>query len=291
MDKQKRNKIIGGAVISAVLLTGSIYGLSQDPDSFVAKWFNLNNDANKTGDKNGSKDGSNNSNESNDPLAYNSKEAKEANAKSKFDANKDESWKLESIYKDPVNFNYVYDPKAKRAGSNDTGVTSVDGYKRQVEIYSTVKANTKYRNATDETYGKSINRLEEGVNKLQDEYLRMLKSKASAFVSEEIEKVKIQYFASDFSSMRQFPEAISISNGLTMDKSTFKLRYTSSKGVYAFEVMFNSKKDGQQFVYMSGFYNEQLNYFQVRAAVYMMDGAVAKDKYLQDFSTGYQKPE
>ena len=119
----------------------------------------------------------------------------------------------------------------------------------------------------------------------------MLKSKASAFVSEEIEKVKIQYFASDFSSMKQFPEAISISNGLTLDKSTFKLRYTSSKGVYAFEVMFNSKKDGQQFMYMSGFYNEQLNYFQVRAAVYMMDGAVAKDKYLQDFSTGYQKPE
>ena len=151
-------------------------------------------------------------------------------------------------------------------------MTSVDGYKRQVEIYSTVKANTRYRNATDETYGKSINRLEEGVNKLQDEYLRMLKSKASAFVSEEIEKVKIQYFASDFSSMKQFPEAISISNGLTMDKSTFKLRYTSSKGVYAFEVMFNSKKDGQQFMYMSGFYNEQLN-------------------YLQDFSTGYQKPE
>lgn len=288
MDKQKRNKIISGIAIGSVLLGGSIYGLSQDPNSFVSHWFNLNNDANKTGDGSNSNNQSD-SNTSTDPKAYDSKEAKEANAKSRFPANKDESWKLESIFRTPVNADYVYDPKIKRVGRNETGVTSVDGYKRTVETYSTVKANTQYRNASDDVYEKAMNRLIEGTTKLSDAYLKQVATNASLFNTDEITKIRNQYFGSDLSTMRQFPEAVLISKGLVMDKSTFKLRYTTNDGIYAFEVMFNAKDSGEQFMYMSGFYNEKLNYFDVQASVYMKDGAVAKDKKYQDLSSGYQK--
>lgn len=290
MERKKRNQIIGGVAVGVVLLCGSIYGLAQKPDSFVAHWFNLQNDSNSTkGNSNASPDSS--SKETIDPKAYNSKEAKEANANSRFAANKDESWKLQSIYRQPVNSNYVYDPKTPRAGKNETGVSSVDSYKRQIEVYSTVKANTQYRNATDDTYEKAKNRLIEATDLLQQAYLSQLDTKANRFDATQIDKIKIQYFASDFSSMKQFSEAVVISGGLRLDDSTFKLRYTSTDGVYAFEGMFNSAKTGEQAMYMSGFYDEKLNYFKVKAAIYMMDGAVAKDKYLQDFSNGYQKAE
>lgn len=287
MDKQKRNQVISAVAVGSVLICGSIYGLARQPDSFVAQWFNLQNNSNSTNDNSKSSEGNANK-DSIDPKAFNSKEAKEANANSKFEANKDESWKLDSIYRKPVHSDYVYDSKAKRVSKNDTGVSSVDSYKRQIEIYSTVKANTQYRNAKDETYEKSKKRFIEAISLLQKEYLSQLDSKANRFDATQIDKIKIQYFASDFSSMKQFSEAAVIAKGLKLDESTFKLRYTSSEGVYAFEGMLNSEKTGEQVMYMSGFYNEKLNYFQVKAAIYMMDGAVEKDKYFQDFSHSYQ---
>lgn len=287
MDKQKRNQVISAVAVGSVLICGSIYGLARQPDSFVAQWFNLQNNSNSTNDNSKSSEGNVNK-DSIDPKAFNSKEAKEANANSKFEANKDESWKLDSIYRKPVHSDYVYDSKAKRVSKNDTGVSSVDSYKRQIEIYSTVKANTQYRNAKDETYEKSKKRFIEAISLLQKEYLSQLDSKANRFDATQIDKIKIQYFASDFSSMKQFSEAAVIAKGLKLDESTFKLRYTSSDGVYAFEGMLNSEKTGEQVMYMSGFYNEKLNYFQVKAAIYMMDGAVEKDKYFQDFSHSYQ---
>lgn len=288
MDKQKRNQVIGAVAVGSVLLCGSIYGLARQPDSFVAQWFNLQNDSNSTNDRSKSSEENGSNKEVIDPKAYNSKEAKEANANSKFEANKDESWKLDSIYRKPVHSDYVYDSKAKRVSKNDTGVSSVDSYKRQIEIYSTVKANTQYRNAKDETYEKSKKRFIEAISLLQKEYLSQLDTKANRFDATQIDKIKIQYFASDFSSMKQFSEASVIAKGMKLDESTFKLRYTSSDGVYAFEGMLNSEKTGEQVMYMSGFYNEKLNYFQVKAAIYMMDGAVEKDKYFQDFSHSYQ---
>lgn len=284
MNKQKRNQLFAGLAVGAILLTGSIYGLAQQPNSFVAKWFNLNNDANKTDKSDNQASNANNSNTSVNPKSYNSDEARKANASSKFAANKDESWRLESIFKEPVNKDYKYDQHAERIGRNENGVSSIDGYMQEINMYSTVKANTEYRNATDEVYEKSMNRLEEGINKLQTEYKRLVATGASSFTSDELEKIKIQYFASKFSTMKQFPEAITVAGGLKMDKSTFKERYTSADGVYAFEVMFNSEKTGEQFMYMSGFYNEQVNYFEVKASIYMMDGAVAKDKFLLDKS-------
>ena len=283
MDKQKRNQVIGAVAVGSVLLCGSIYGLARQPDSFVAQWFNLQNDSNSTNDRSKSSEENGANKEVIDPKAYNSKEAKEANANSKFEANKDESWKLDSIYRKPVHSDYVYDSKAKRVSRNDTGVSSVDSYKRQIEIYST------YRNAKDETYEKSKKRFIEAIGLLQKEYLSQLDTKANRFDATQIDKIKIQYFASDFSSMKQFSEASVIAKGMKLDESTFKLRYTSSDGVYAFEGMLNSEKTGEQVMYMSGFYNEKLNYFQVKAAIYMMDGAVEKDKYFQDFSHSYQK--
>lgn len=288
MNKQKRNQIIGGSLVGIALLSASIYGLSQKPDSFVADWFNLNNGSNKTDSADSQPIDSSKTSESADSKAFNSKEALEANASSRFEANKDESWTLSTIFREPENSDYVYDVNAERAARNETGVSSVDGYKSLIEIYSTVKANTQYRNATDEIYEKSLNRLSEAFDALQSEYLSPAAKASSVYHSDRLDQIKIQYFASDMKAMQQFDEAISISDGLTLDKSTFKLRYTSEENVYAFEVMYNSSKTGQQFTYMSGYYNSQLDYFQVTATQYMMDGAVAKDRLLQDFSSGYQ---
>lgn len=286
MQKPSKNQIVAGSLISIVLLFGSIYGLSRDKDSFVAEWFNLNNSSNKK-DTNDEQIEHSSSSDKN-PIAFDSDQAIEDARNSKFEANKDIEWSVDSIYRVPENSDYVYDVNAERAARNDTGVSSADSYKSQIRVYSTPHVNRSYRNASDEVYEKSLNRLKEAFDALQSEYLSEVAKASSVYRSDRLDQIKIQYFASDMSSMQQFDEAVSISNGLSIDDKTFKLRYTSQENVYAFEAMFNSTETGQQFVYMSGYYNSQLDYFQVTAAIYMMDGAVAKDQKLLDLSSGYQ---
>ena len=72
MDKQKRNQVIGAVAVGSVLLCGSIYDLARQPDSFVAQWFNLQNDSNSTNDSSKSSEGSSANKEAIDPKAYNS---------------------------------------------------------------------------------------------------------------------------------------------------------------------------------------------------------------------------
>lgn len=285
MDKAKIAKIACIATVG-VLVTGfAIYGLSNQEGSPIYGIFK--NDANKIGSTSAQKlenvktsEDENRVDES--KLATDAQAQKDAE-NSKFPANKILTWQPSDILKEPANKDYEYKINDdKRIVKNDTGVRKPDDYARQIKAYSKVYANQQFRNPTDETYEAGRNDFSTAIGELQ-KILADIKADGRASAgSEDLQKLYIQYFNSDGQYLANLNNMLSIDKfNLEVDPDGFRMKMTKSadNGVYAFEGILRDKTSGQQYIYTSGYYNSKSRDFDVRNSVFLMDGAVAKDKW------------
>lgn len=285
MDKAKIAKIAGIATVG-VLVTGfAVYGLSKQEGSPIYGIFK--NDANKIGTASAQKISDSQSTEGEKQidsakLATDEQAQKDAE-NSKFPANKILTWQASDILKEPVNKDYQYKINdEKRIIKNDTGVRSADDYARQLKAYSKVYANEQFRNPTDQTYEAARNDFSTAINELQKNLAENDKNGRSSAGNDSLQKLYIQYFNSDGQYLANLNSMLAISNfNLEVDPDGFRMKMTKSadNGVYAFEGILRDKSSNEQYVYTSGYYNSKTHDFDVRNSIFLMDGAVAKDKW------------
>lgn len=285
MDKAKIAKIAGIATVG-VLVTGfAVYGLSKQEGSPIYGIFK--NDANKIGAASAQKINDSQSTEGEKQidsakLATDEQAQKDAE-NSKFPANKILTWQASDILKEPVNKDYQYKINdEKRIIKNDTGVRGADDYARQLKAYSKVYANEQFRNPTDETYEAARNDFSTAINELQKNLAENDKNGRSSAGNDSLQKLYIQYFNSDGQYLANLNSMLAISKfNLEADPDGFRMKMTKSadNGVYAFEGILRDKSSNEQYVYTSGYYNSKTHDFDVRNSIFLMDGAVAKDKW------------
>lgn len=281
MDKEKALKIAGVGAVSVAVIAFAIFGMSQTKGSPIYGFFN--NSSNELKVSKIEEDKSEGDEEKNSRLLADSEEAKRDAENSQFAMNKINTWSAEDILKTPKHLDYQYkksDPERKV--ENTRGVNNEAYYKKQIESFSSVYQNRKYRNATDETYEKARNSFANVMNLLQDHQKQNAESGGASGKSEDFQRLMIEHFNSDGQYLKNVISAMQISNSnLELDPDTFRLKMTSneSNGVYAFEAIMKEKSTGEQYAYVSGFYNAKLDYFDVTSSIYLLDGAVSFDKW------------
>lgn len=285
MDKAKVAKIAGIATVGVLVAGFAVYGLSNQEGSPIYGIFK--NDANKLGSASAQKiENTKNSEDENkiddSKLATDIQAQKDAE-NSKFPANKILTWQVSDILKEPVNKDYEYKINDdKRIVKNDTGVRKPDDYARQIKAYSKVYANQQFRNPTDDTYESGRNDFSTAINELQKNLSDNDKNGRASAGNEALQKLYIQYFNSDGQYLANLNNMLALSQyNLEVDPDGFRMKMTKSadNGVYAFEGILRDKSSGQQYVYTSGYYNSKSHDFDVRNSIFLMDGAVAKDKW------------
>ena len=284
MDKDKALKIAGIGAVSVAVISFAVFGLSQTKGNPIYGFFN--NSANELKPSKIEKDDDSEEVDEKSKLSADSEEAKRDAENSRFAMNKINSWSVEDILKKPQNADYQYkksDPERKV--ENTRGVNNESYYKKQIESFSSVYQNRKYRNATDETYEKARNSFSDAMNLIQEHQKQTEESGGASGKSEDFQKIMIEHFNSDGQYLKNVISAMQISkSNLELDADTFRLKMTSneSKGVYAFEAIMKEKSSGQQYAYVSGYYNSKLDYFDVTSSIYLLDGAVGFDKWTYD---------
>lgn len=285
MDKAKIAKIAGIATVG-VLVTGfAVYGLSKQEGSPIYGIFK--NDANKIGTASAQKISDSQSTEGEKQLdsakLATDEQAQKDAENSKFPANKILTWQASDILKEPVNKDYEYKINDdKRIIQNDTGVRKPDDYARQLKAYSKVYANEQFRNPTDETYEAARNDFSTAIDELQKNLAENDKNGRSSAGNDALQKLYIQYFNSDGQYLANLNSMLALSKfNLEVDPDGFRMKMTKSadNGVYAFEGILRDKSSKEQYTYTSGYYNSKTHDFDVRNSIFLMDGAVAKDKW------------
>lgn len=287
MDKDKIIKIAGGATIALAICGASIYGLSQTEGSPIYGFFN--NSANEQISKSEKDAKSKNEDTKKEEIAENLADSEQSisDAKnSKFKMNQKIDWSANDILKTPVDDNYEYKEKdPSRRVQNHVGVRESKFYVKQVEAFSAVNANRKYRNATDETYESARNYVSSAISALQNRLKTLYDSRISSAGDPELEKIYREYFGSESEYLVNVADAMNVDgHNLEIDEDTFRLRMTSNQdeGVYAFEVILVDKTSKKQMAYVSGFYNSKVQYLKVTSSIFLKDGAVAKDRWSYD---------
>lgn len=294
MDKAKIAKIASIATVG-VLVTGfAVYGLSKQEGSPIYGIFK--NDANKIGTASAQKISDSQSTEGEKQLdsakLATDEQAQKDAENSKFPANKILTWQASDILKEPVNKDYEYKINdEKRIVKNDTGVRKPDDYARQLKAYSKVYANEQFRNATDETYEQGRNDFSTAINDLQKILEAQFKNGRASTGNEDLQKLYIKYFNSDGQYLANLNNMIALSKySLEVDPDGFRMKMTKSadNGVYAFEGILRDKSSNEQYIYTSGYYNSKSRDFDIRNSIFLMDGAVAKDKWTYNPGSTHQ---
>lgn len=284
MDKDKVIKIAGGALVATAICAASVYGLSQTEGSPIYGFFN--NSANEQTGKVENSANTSDEKSKKSEIAENLVDSEQsiADAKnSKFEMNRKLDWSADDILKTPTDDNYVYkEDDPSRRVKNHVGVKESKFYAKQVEAFSAVNANRKYRNATDETYESARQYVSTAFSALQSRLKTLYDERVSSAGDPELEKIYREYFGSDSKYLVNLGDAMNIDgHNLEIDENTFRLRMTSNQdeGVYAFEVILVDKTSKKQMAYVSGFYNSKVQYLKVTSSIFLKDGAVAKDRW------------
>ena len=294
MDKAKVAKIAGIATVGVLVAGFAVYGLSNQEGSPIYGIFK--NDANKIGSASAQKI-ENTKNSEDENKVNESKLATDAQAQkdaenSKFPANKILTWQVSDILKEPVNKDYEYKINDdKRIVKNDTGVRKPDDYARQIKAYSKVYANQQFRNPTDETYEQGRNDFSTAITDLQKVLEAQFKNGRASTGNEDLEKLYIRYFNSDGQYLANLNNMIALSKySLEVDPDGFRMKMTKNadNGVYAFEGILRDKSSSEQYIYTSGYYNSKSRDFDIRNSLFLMDGAVAKDKWTYNPGSTHQ---
>lgn len=284
MDKDKIIKIVGGALVATAICGASIYGLSRTEGSPIYGFFN--NSANEQTDKTENSKNTSEEKSKKSEIAENLVDSEQSISdarNSKFEMNRKLDWSVDDILKTPTDDDYVYkEDDPSRRVKNHVGVKESKFYAKQVEAFSAVNANRKYRNATDETYESARQFVSTAFSALQSRLKALYDERISSAGDPELEKIYREYFGSDSKYLVNLGDAMNVDgHNLEIDENTFRLKMTSNQdeGVYAFEVILVDKTSKKQMAYVSGFYNSKVQYLKVTSSIFLKDGAVAKDKW------------
>ena len=193
MDKDKALKIAGIGAVSVAVISFAVFGLSQTKGNPIYGFFN--NSANELKPSKIEKDDDSEEVDEKSKLSADSEEAKRDAENSRFAMNKINSWSVGDILKKPQNTDYQYkksDPDRKV--ENTRGVNNESYYKKQIESFSSVYQNRKYRNATDETYEKARNSFADAMNLIQEHQKQTEESGGASGKSEDFQKIMIEHF-------------------------------------------------------------------------------------------------
>lgn len=280
MEQKTKLILISVAVLAIVCVSVGTYTYFNSKHK-IHTAVTLNNSSNKksTGDS---------SDKSNDPDFDKSEDkyaksdyAKQLAQDSKYEINKKLDWKVDDIIKAPKHSDYVYDENAKRFIMNRAGVYKDSDYTDTIKKISTVKAKEDFRNATDAEYEAISNRLNEGLAK----YARYLQESAqsggsSAEMSDLGKEVFTSYFSESEVQISQLRYLILSGIQLKADQSTLRVKATDNPNSKAFEIVLTNEGGSEQLAYITGYYDQVVNYFNIYDSTLLKDGAVAYDKNL-----------
>lgn len=281
MEQKTKIILISVAVLAIATASLGTYSYLSSRHE-VHKAVKLNNSSNKksSGDSSSDKTNDPDFDKSTDKYAK-SDYAKQLAQNSKYEINKKLDWNVDDIIKTPKNSDYNYDENAKRFIANRAGVYKDSDYTSTVKKISTVKAKEEFRNATDEEYEAITNRLNEGLTK----YAQYLQESAQAGgssgeMSDLGKEVFTSYFSESESQISQLRYLILVGIKLKVDQSTLRVKATDNPNSKAFEVVLTNEDGSEQMAYITGYYDQVVNYFNIYDSTLLKDGAVAYDKNL-----------
>lgn len=176
-----------------------------------------------------------------------------------------------SLIKTPANSDYQYDTNAPRELTSVEPVQSDNYYSDKVKDLSRGSSNDdKASNDERTAFNNYWNEIVASMNQLKDMNVQAV-SQESVMLTQEIYS---KYLGST-DSARRIVDAYTF---LDINNDANELHLSSPKGNLSRFSLIIYGKDGQQYMYITGFYNKDTNTLKSVASTYLKDGAVARDK-------------
>lgn len=176
-----------------------------------------------------------------------------------------------SLIKTPANSDYQYDANAPRELTSVEPVQSDNYYSDKVKDLSRGSSNNdKAGNDERTAFNNYWNEIVASMNQLKDMNVQAV-SQESVMLTQEIYS---KYLGST-DSARRIVDAYTF---LDINNDANELHLSSPNGSLSRFSLIIYGKDGQQYMYITGFYNKDTNSLRSVASTYLKDGAVARDK-------------
>lgn len=176
-----------------------------------------------------------------------------------------------SLIKTPANSDYQYDANAPRELTSVEPVQSDNYYSDKVKDLSRGSSNNdKAGNDERTAFNNYWNEIVASMNQLKDMNVQAV-SQESIMLTQEIYS---KYLGST-DSARRIVDAYTF---LDINNDANELHLSSPNGSLSRFSLIIYGKDGQQYMYITGFYNKDTNSLRSVASTYLKDGAVARDK-------------
>lgn len=222
-------------------------------------------------------DNSNNKKNTGKKSGKNSGKSTESTKQSSSDSSSDkESGKSASendtsLIKTPANSDYQYDANAPRELSSVEPVKSDDYYSDKVKDLSRGSVNDDKASADERAaFNNYWNEIVASMNQLKDMNVQAV-TQESAMLTQEI----YSKYLGTTDSARRIVDAYTF---LDINNDANELHLSSPSGSLSRFSLIIYGKDGQQYMYITGFYNKDTNSLRSVASTYLKDGAVARDK-------------
>lgn len=215
-------------------------------------------------------DNSNNKKNANKKSGESSKQSSSSSNSDK-ESGKPTSENDTSLIKTPANSDYQYDANAPRELTSVEPVQSDDYYSDKVKDLSRGSSNNdKAGNDERTAFNNYWNEIVASMNQLKDMNVQAV-SQESVMLTQEIYS---KYLGST-DSARRIVDAYTF---LDINNDANELHLSSPNGSLSRFSLIIYGKDGQQYMYITGFYNKDTNSLRSVASTYLKDGAVARDK-------------
>lgn len=220
-------------------------------------------------------DNSNNKKNANKKSGKSTESTKESSSSSSSSSDKESGKSTSendtSLIKTPANSDYQYDANAPRELASVEPVQSDDYYSDKVKDLSRGSSNNdKASNDERTAFNNYWNEIVASMNQLKDMNVQAV-SQESVMLTQEIYS---KYLGST-DSARRIVDAYTF---LDINNDANELHLSSPNGNLSRFSLIIYGKDGQQYMYITGFYNKDTNSLRSVASTYLKDGAVARDK-------------
>lgn len=220
-------------------------------------------------------DNSNNKKNANKKSGKSTESTKESSSSSSSSSDKESGKSTSendtSLIKTPANSDYQYDANAPRELASVEPVQSDDYYSDKVKDLSRgISNNDKASNDERTAFNNYWNEIVASMNQLKDMNVQAV-SQESVMLAQEI----YSKYLGNTDSARRIVDAYTF---LDINNDANELHLSSPNGSLSRFSLIIYGKDGQQYMYITGFYNKDTNSLRSVASTYLKDGAVARDK-------------
>lgn len=218
-------------------------------------------------------DNSNNKKNANKKLGKSTESTKQSSSSSNSDkeSGKSTSENDTSLIKTPANSDYQYDANAPRELTSVEPVQSDNYYSDKVKDLSRGSSNDdKASNDERTAFNNYWNEIVASMNQLKSMNVQAV-SQESVMLAQEI----YSKYLGTTDSARRIVDAYTF---LDINNDANELHLSSPNGNLSRFSLIIYGKDGQQYMYITGFYNKDTNSLRSVASTYLKDGAVARDK-------------